>query len=158
MIRISVTPAAFDALAATLPLGSVAFEPTPEEKSERFIWLDTAVVNRLAALGGPGESYSDVILRLVALETERRPWAAARAEIAAAARRSEAAKERHAVSDPRARVKLWSSLKLRDDHTKESGGRPKTTAAAKASGASRAAIERAQKARQSPVPSGRGRP
>ena len=32
-----------------------------------MIWLDAAVVDRLAAMRRPGESYSDVILRLVEL-------------------------------------------------------------------------------------------
>jgi predicted CopG family antitoxin len=30
------------------------------------VWLDAKVVNQLRALRGPGESFSDVILRLVA--------------------------------------------------------------------------------------------
>jgi hypothetical protein len=30
------------------------------------IWLDPGVVAKLQALGGPGESYSDVMLRLAA--------------------------------------------------------------------------------------------
>ena len=34
------------------------------EKGERLIWLDPSMVDRLRSLGGPGESYSDVILRL----------------------------------------------------------------------------------------------
>ena len=33
-----------------------------------MIWLNEAVVDRLAAMRRPGESYSDVILRLVELE------------------------------------------------------------------------------------------
>jgi hypothetical protein len=72
MIRIAITPAAFEAIAATLPLGSVGYEPQPNPKGERLIWLDSAVVDRLAALRGPGESYSDVILRLVEIEAKGR--------------------------------------------------------------------------------------
>ena len=71
MIRISVTPAAFDAIAATLALGSLGslgFEATPNESGERQIWIVARVADRLAAMRGPGESYSDVILRLVKLE------------------------------------------------------------------------------------------
>ena len=64
MIRIAITPAAFEAIAATLPLGSVGYENATNEKGERLIWLDPAVVNRLKAMRGPGESYSEVILRL----------------------------------------------------------------------------------------------
>ena len=33
-------------------------------KGGRLIWLDPAVVNRLRAMRGPGESCSDVVLRL----------------------------------------------------------------------------------------------
>jgi hypothetical protein len=68
MIRIAITPAAFEAVAATLPVGSVGFEPQPNEKGERLVWLETVVVDRLGAMRGPGESYSDVIMRLVEIE------------------------------------------------------------------------------------------
>ena len=37
MIRISISPTAFDALAQTLPLGSVGFEAELDEKGERLI-------------------------------------------------------------------------------------------------------------------------
>ena len=64
MIRITITDAAFEAIRATLPFGSVGVvERDPEAKGERQIWLDRAVVDRLSAARGPGESYSDVILR-----------------------------------------------------------------------------------------------
>ena len=43
---------------------SVGYEDTPNERGERLIWLDPRVVDRLRAMRGPGESYSDVILRL----------------------------------------------------------------------------------------------
>ena len=45
MIRIDITKAA-------------------NERGERYVWLAPNVVNRLRAMRGPGESYSDVILRL----------------------------------------------------------------------------------------------
>jgi hypothetical protein len=64
MIRITITPEAFEAIASTLPLGSVGYEPELGQKGERFIWLEARVVDRLRFLRGPGESYSDVILRL----------------------------------------------------------------------------------------------
>ena len=64
MIRIAISPEAFDAIAATLVLGSVGFENAVNERGERLIWLAPNVVNRLKAMRGPGESYSDVILRL----------------------------------------------------------------------------------------------
>jgi hypothetical protein len=66
MIRIAITQAAFDAIAATLPLGSVAFEGQPNEKGERVIYLDDRMADRLGAIRQKGESYSDVIMRLAA--------------------------------------------------------------------------------------------
>ena len=63
MIRIAITQAAYDAICATLPLGSVGYENKVNERGERLIWLDRAVVDRLRAIRGPGESFSDVILR-----------------------------------------------------------------------------------------------
>jgi hypothetical protein len=68
MIRIAVSQTAFEAIAATLPVGSVAFDPEPNEKGERLIWLETAVIDKLGAMRRPGESFSDVILRLVEIE------------------------------------------------------------------------------------------
>ena len=65
MIRISISPAAFEAIAATLQLGS---EPKLNTKGERLIWLQAAALDRLRAMRRPGESYSDVILRLAHLE------------------------------------------------------------------------------------------
>jgi hypothetical protein len=55
-----------EAIAATLPFGSMNFENKTDENGQRLIWLDHAVVARLRAMRGPGESYSDVILRLSA--------------------------------------------------------------------------------------------
>jgi len=72
MIRLAITPAAFDAIAATLPLGSVGYEAKPNAKGERMIWLEAAVVDRLTALRREGESLSDVILRLVEMEMRGR--------------------------------------------------------------------------------------
>jgi hypothetical protein len=68
LIRISITPAAFEAIASTLKLGSAAVEPYTNERGERTVWLEDTMADRLAAMRGPGESYSDAILRLV--ETE----------------------------------------------------------------------------------------
>jgi hypothetical protein len=70
MICISVSVAAFEAIANTLPLGSTAFEPELGPNGERFIWLEPLFVDCLAALRGPGESCSDVILRLVEIEAQ----------------------------------------------------------------------------------------
>ena len=64
MIKIAITAEAFEAIARTLPLGSVGYEATANERGERLIWLEAAMVNRLGAMRGTGESYSDVILRI----------------------------------------------------------------------------------------------
>jgi hypothetical protein len=43
-----------------LPLGSVGYEAQPNAKGERLIWLEASpIADRLAALHGPGESYSE---------------------------------------------------------------------------------------------------
>jgi hypothetical protein len=39
-------PAAFDAIASTLPFGSVGYEPQLHAKGERLIWVEAAVVFR----------------------------------------------------------------------------------------------------------------
>jgi hypothetical protein len=65
MVRIAISQTAFDAIAKTLPFGSVGYENKVNEKGERLIWLEPSVVDRLRHLRGPGESYSDVIIRLV---------------------------------------------------------------------------------------------
>jgi hypothetical protein len=60
MIRIAISQAAFEAIAATLPFCSTSFENKTNERGERLIWLDHAVVARLRAMRGPGESYSEL--------------------------------------------------------------------------------------------------
>jgi hypothetical protein len=65
VVRIGgVTPAAFEAICAGLPIGSTAHEPDLDQKGERLIWLEDAMADRLAVMRRPGESYSDVILRI----------------------------------------------------------------------------------------------
>ena len=66
MIRIAIRDAAFESIARTLPLGNVGFENKITENGERLIWLEPRVVDRLRSLRGPGESYSEVILRVAA--------------------------------------------------------------------------------------------
>jgi hypothetical protein len=39
VVRIAISQAAFDAIAKTLPLGSVGYENATNEKGERLIWL-----------------------------------------------------------------------------------------------------------------------
>ena len=64
MIRIAITVEAYEAIVATLPIGSVAYEPQPNAKGERLIWLEEVWLNKLDDMRLPGESYSDAILRL----------------------------------------------------------------------------------------------
>jgi hypothetical protein len=73
MIRIAITVEAFEALAASLPppLGSVGFEREPDARGRCLIWVEENAAYRLAALRGAGESYSDVILRLIEVEGKR---------------------------------------------------------------------------------------
>jgi hypothetical protein len=66
VIRIAISEAAFEAIARTLPFGSVSFENQTNENGERLIWLEPRVVDRLRALRGRGEDWSDVILRIAA--------------------------------------------------------------------------------------------
>ncbi len=72
VIRIAITAKAYDAIAATLALGTVAYEPEINETGERLIWIEEAVANRLRAMRRPGESDSGVILRLVEIEAKGR--------------------------------------------------------------------------------------
>jgi hypothetical protein len=60
----SLSVEAFEAIAATLPFGSVSYENETSEKGKRSVWLNKGVVDRLRSLWGAGESYSDVIPRL----------------------------------------------------------------------------------------------
>jgi hypothetical protein len=64
VICIAISQAAFAAIAATLALGTVAVEPERDEDGSVHIWLDPGILARLKALRGPGESDSDVILRV----------------------------------------------------------------------------------------------
>ena len=48
MIRIAITQAAFDAIAATLSLGSVGYENATNERGERLIWLDRTSIPSLS--------------------------------------------------------------------------------------------------------------
>ena len=55
MIRIAISAEAFEAIARTLPLGSVGYENEANERGEKLIWLERTVVDRLRSLGGVGE-------------------------------------------------------------------------------------------------------
>ena len=56
MIRIAITAAAYDAICATLPVGSVAVEAEANERGERTVWLEDAMADRLGAMWGPGRA------------------------------------------------------------------------------------------------------
>jgi len=56
MIRIAISPAAFDAICATLPVGSVAVEAEASGRGERLIWLEDAMADRLGAMQGPARA------------------------------------------------------------------------------------------------------
>lgn len=66
MVRIAISVEAFEAIARTLPVGSVAVEPATDEGNLRYIWLEARRLERLRSYRRPGEGYSDVILRLAA--------------------------------------------------------------------------------------------
>ncbi len=72
MIRIAITVEAFEAIVATLGLGSVGYAPQTNAKGERMIWIEDHWLSKLCAMRRPGESYSDVILRIVELEAGKR--------------------------------------------------------------------------------------
>ena len=66
MIRIAIT-AAFEAIAATLPLGSMGYEAEPNAKGERLIWLEEAVesTSRLVEIEARGAELSQRSANLV---------------------------------------------------------------------------------------------
>jgi hypothetical protein len=64
VIRIAISAAAFDAIARTMPIGSVGFENQADAEGNRLIWLPHDVLAKLHALRGRGQSYSGVILRV----------------------------------------------------------------------------------------------
>ncbi len=69
MIRIALTKAAYDAIASTLPKGAARW-PMRRERDQCFIQVEAAVVDRMRSMRRSGESYSNVILRLVDVESQ----------------------------------------------------------------------------------------
>jgi hypothetical protein len=61
VIAISITLEGYEVTKTTLPEGA---DSCPNDRGGVRIWLARAVVDRLKAVRGAGESYSDVILRL----------------------------------------------------------------------------------------------
>jgi len=62
MIRITIT-AAVAAIERALPAGNVGYERAADDTTDRQIWLESHIVNRLRYLRGPGESFSVGITR-----------------------------------------------------------------------------------------------
>jgi hypothetical protein len=63
MVRIAISPAAFNAITATLP-GSVGVENKRDAEGNWQIWLDRRIVDKLNAIREIHESLSEVILRV----------------------------------------------------------------------------------------------
>jgi hypothetical protein len=65
MIRLSITPAAFDAIATMQASGNVLWERERTAEGRYIVWLDESVVHNLERLRGPlDEDLSAVIVRL----------------------------------------------------------------------------------------------
>jgi hypothetical protein len=64
MIGITITAKAYAAIKATLPADTQTWPTSPGDQGDVVIWLDQATVDRLDAMRGPGESYSDAIIRI----------------------------------------------------------------------------------------------
>jgi hypothetical protein len=68
LIRIAITAAAYDAIAAALPLGSVGYEAKRTDQGEVLM---CARLDRLDALRQPGGELSAVILCMAQIEASR---------------------------------------------------------------------------------------
>jgi hypothetical protein len=56
MIQIAISQAAFDAIAATMPFGTMNYEPQPNENGERLIWLEERWFDKLNSIRRSGET------------------------------------------------------------------------------------------------------
>ena len=63
LIRLTITPAAYAVIVATHP-ASARLKRSSAPNGEFYVWLEPQYVDRLGELRKPGDSYSDVILRL----------------------------------------------------------------------------------------------
>jgi hypothetical protein len=63
MVRIFVVEEAFEAIKATLPVGSVAFK-LDVARGERQLWLERVWAAVLGTMRGPGKTFSHLIMRL----------------------------------------------------------------------------------------------
>ena len=68
MIRVALTDAVYDVIVSTLPKGAARW-PMQRDRGQCFIQVEAAIIDRMRAMRRPGESYSEVILRLVELKT-----------------------------------------------------------------------------------------
>ena len=66
-----ITAAAYEAIATTLPFGSVGYEAKRGEDRQIFLWLERRALDRLDALRHPGEGHSEIILRMAQIEASR---------------------------------------------------------------------------------------
>jgi hypothetical protein len=64
VIKIAISVEAFQAIAESLPFGSVAVEPERAPDGRVEIWVAPNVLAKLKMLRRPSESYSDLILAL----------------------------------------------------------------------------------------------
>jgi hypothetical protein len=65
--RIEITVAAYAALCADVPEES-RLDALPSPSGGFYLWLDRMTLDRLMAARGPGEAYSDTILRLASVD------------------------------------------------------------------------------------------
>ena len=64
MIGITISGKAYAAIADTLPAGSAQRDACFVPDGEYYVWVPQDVVVHLIALRKPGETFSDLILRL----------------------------------------------------------------------------------------------
>ena len=72
MIRLTITCHAYAAIKRSLTAGWLLNEAPEPVDGHVQIWLPKTMANALARLRAPGESYSDVMLRLADAEKELR--------------------------------------------------------------------------------------
>jgi hypothetical protein len=64
MIGITVAAEAYSAIKATLPADTQTWPTRPGDLGDVVIWPDQAVLDRIEGMRGPGESCSDMIIRV----------------------------------------------------------------------------------------------
>jgi hypothetical protein len=72
LIRIAITGEALETIEALVTEGDTLAQRLPTADGKFFVWLEGQLVDALGDLRGPGEDYSDVMLRLAPIE-QRRP-------------------------------------------------------------------------------------